>query len=227
MRICDESYSVDIRRFNLAGQMLGDQARTHIIKAWTGLSADRIEKLTSVHRREGVRAIPSRNRGPARSQLLSILSRPSQRNEAAAVAGILRMLNVLPERPVSHPEVSLPSLSLGERLMSARELFAELVPNAQLTLEDWILLLFSLAEGSEWSAGHCKHCPALILVDHLGLGEAVCDVCRRAARRRNKLLRTSRCTDRDRAAAGPSILAGEQLDFFSLEDLDDSPENSD
>jgi hypothetical protein len=227
MRICDENYSVDLRRFNLASQMLGQQARTHIIRAWTGLSADRIEKLTGVHRREGVRTIPSRNRGPARSQLLSILSKPSQRNEAAAVAGLCRMLKVLPEGPVRNPEVSLPSLSLGERLMSARELFAELVPNAQLTLEDWILLLLSLAEGSEWSAGQCKHCPALILVDHLEVGEAVCDVCRHATRRRKKLLVKARCSKGKNPSDAPATPAGEQLDFFVLEDLEDIPEYSD
>ena len=45
MRISDDRYSRDRQRFDIALQFIRHEARTHTIRAWTGLSDDRIRKL--------------------------------------------------------------------------------------------------------------------------------------------------------------------------------------
>ena len=45
MRVSDDRYNRDRRRFDLAMRMLLREARTSTIHCWTGLSGDRIRKL--------------------------------------------------------------------------------------------------------------------------------------------------------------------------------------
>ena len=45
MRISDDRYSRDRSRFDVAMQFIRHEARTHTIRAWTGLSDDRIRKV--------------------------------------------------------------------------------------------------------------------------------------------------------------------------------------
>ena len=45
MRISDDRYSRDRLRLDLALRFIHHEARTHTIRAWTGLTDDRIRKL--------------------------------------------------------------------------------------------------------------------------------------------------------------------------------------
>src|SRR6185295_8553091 len=45
MRVTEDRYSRDLRRINLAQQLIRHEVRTAAIRLWTGLSGDRVRKL--------------------------------------------------------------------------------------------------------------------------------------------------------------------------------------
>src|SRR5688572_18099605 len=57
MRISDDRYSRDRLRLDLALRFIHHEARTHTIRAWTGLTDDRIRKLyrTYLHEADGTK----------------------------------------------------------------------------------------------------------------------------------------------------------------------------
>lgn len=182
MRVSESSYSRDIRSFELAVWMLSREARTHTISAWTGLSAERIRKLCLGQQREGLQKGARRQRGPSPTQLNSVLTSASLRTEAAVVAYVCRTLKVIPGEPLAHADRALPSIFRGERLCSALELFQRLVPHPRLTLEQWMLLLRSLADGTEWGIARCTNCPAMVVEDRLAVAQPLCEDCQHEKR---------------------------------------------
>jgi hypothetical protein len=144
---------------------------------------ERVESLSVIHRREGHHRAPSRH-GPSRSKLSGVLTSPSLRSEAAAVAGVCRYLKVIPEAPVANASSVLPDVERGERLCSAYELFRRLMPYARLSLEELGLLAMSLAEGAEWRLGRCASCGTLMIIDRLDLERRVCGDCQHEGRGR-------------------------------------------
>jgi hypothetical protein len=182
MRVSDDRYSRDFRSFNLALRMLRYEARTNTVSAWTGISPERVRNLSKSHRRQE----SERHRGPSPSQLAPLLSNPGLRSELAALAGLCRVLDVVPDRPIVNARERLPGIANGERLCFALELLREVVPAARLSLEQAVLLVYALAEGNRWSVDHCTSCRALILVDHLGLNRRICVHCQREVRERKR-----------------------------------------
>lgn len=200
MRLSEFSYSRDLLSFNVAVRMLRQDARTRTISAWTGISAERVRKLWMGQRREGSHRLPRRERGPTPSHLEAVLKSESLRSEAAAVAGVCRMLEVVPpERwPTARGAVAL--LVKGEQVLSARELFQDIIPRRRLTFEEWLLLLHSLADGTAWSVARCERCPAMVVVDRLTLASALCEACQH--KRRSKKTAAVREARRAQGANG-------------------------
>ena len=73
--------------------------------------------------------------------------------------------------------MGLPTVAMGERLCRVLELFREIVPHARLSLEQLILLVFTLSEGDQWSVERCSSCRAIILVDRSSLAPRLCSHC--------------------------------------------------
>jgi hypothetical protein len=169
MRVSNDRYSRDLRSIELARRMLVHEARTQTICAWTGLTSDRVRNLARSHGSGETLREAQRHRGPSPSRLSTLLSTVRMRNEAAAVAGLCRVLQVLPEEAAPNARVALPSLTRGERLLGAFELFRGVVPQARLTLEQLVLLILTVAEGDSWGIDHCTRCHATILIDRLGV----------------------------------------------------------
>jgi hypothetical protein len=186
MRVSDAGYSRDLRSFNLAVRMLSHEARTRTISAWTGLSADRIRKLSKVQRREKPQRVPRRPSGPTPRQLAALLTSPGLRTEADTIAGVCEMLKVLPTEPVANAKSSLPNLARGERLCAALELFQDFVPHARLTFDQLVMLLNNLAEGEQWAIARCTGCPAMVVADRLALARPLCEECQHKARAAKK-----------------------------------------
>jgi hypothetical protein len=178
MRLSDDRYSRDLRRFSLALRMLTHEARPNTICAWTGFTAERVRHLCRSHRKDVPDGAGPRHRGPSPTKLTPLLASPSLRSEVAAIAGLCRVLGVIPAAPLSSARQRLPSVANGERLCDALELFREIVPHARLTLEQLVLVVFVLSEGEQWGIDHCTKCRAIILVDHLSLARRVCAHCR-------------------------------------------------
>ena len=213
MRISDSRYSLEVRGLGLAARMLSGDVRTHTIAAWAGVSTERVNRLLQVQRREGIYRGRARERGRSCKRLASVLTSASLRREAGVVAGICRMLGVLPAHPVPHARKRLPGVERGEGLCDAHDLFTQLVPHAQLTLEHWVLLLVSLAEGEEWTLAQCGGCPAVVVVDRLATGAPRCESCER-----DRKGRSSPAFDPEEArpeeGAGLRSQSGSQLELF-------------
>jgi hypothetical protein len=182
MRVSDAGYSRDLRRFNLATRMISHEARTRTISAWTGLSTDRVRKLSKFQRRERPQKVPRRPPGPTPRRLAALLRSPGLRTEADTIAAVCQMLKVLPSEPVANPKASLPNLARGERLCAALELFQDFVPHARLTFEQLVMLLNHLAEGEQWAIARCTGCPAMVVVDRLTLDRPLCEDCQHRTR---------------------------------------------
>ena len=182
MRVSDDRYSRDQRSFHLAMRMLRFDARTNTICAWTGFTAERVRNLSKSYHREHPDRELERHRGPSPTNLAPLLSSPGLRSELAAVAGLCRVLGVIPEKPLANARRHLPSVPGGERLCHALELFQETVPHARVTFEQAVLLVMDLAEAERWSIGHCASCRAVILLDQLSLDRRVCVHCQQEAR---------------------------------------------
>jgi hypothetical protein len=168
MRVLDDRYSVEMRSINLARRMFALEARPQTVCAWTKLTADRVRNLARGAGGAVVNRETQRQRGPSPSCLPTLLSTLRTRSEAAAVAGLCRVAEVLPEKAVPNARESLPGLARGERLVATFELFRHLVPNVRLTFEQLVLVIVSLAEGDSWAIDHCIRCHATILIDQLG-----------------------------------------------------------
>jgi len=174
MRISNDRYSRDLRAIQLAHRMLTHEARTKTICAWTGLSANRVRNLARSHSpcRSAVR-----HRGPAPSCFAVVMTSAALRPEAAAAAGLCRALDVLPTGPCLDPWRTLPGISRGERLCDAFELFQHIIPQPRLTLDQWVLLVLTVADGETWRIAGCVNCQATILTDSLGIWRRLCTSC--------------------------------------------------
>jgi hypothetical protein len=174
MRISNDRYSRDLRAIELAHRMLTREARTKTICAWTGLNATRVRKLSRFHApcKSAVR-----HRGPAPRCLAVVMISPVLRPEAAAVAGLCRSLDVLPSGLCLDPQQTLPGIARGERLCDAFDLFQDIIPQPRLTLDQWVLLVLTLADGETWRIEGCTSCQATILTDRRGVWRRLCASC--------------------------------------------------
>jgi hypothetical protein len=175
MRVSNDRYSRDLRSIDLARRMLEHEARTQTIRAWTGLTGERVRNLARSRGSEADCAA-RRLRGPSPSCLRVLLGTARARQEAAAAAGLCRALQVLPEKPTPDARIALPGLVRGERLLAAFEIFREVIPQARLTLEQLVFLVLAVAEGKSCRVDHCTRCHATILMDRLA-PRVLCGCC--------------------------------------------------
>jgi hypothetical protein len=166
MRNYKDKYCRDLKSIEIAQRMLAREARTQTICAWTGLKRDRVQNLVYTSAR---RSNSRRHRGPSPRRLSTLLCTIRMQDEAAAAAGLCRVLQVLPERAIPSARKDLPNPLRAERLLKAFELFREAVPQARLTLEQLVLVVLTLAEGNSWVIDNCTRCHATILIDKLGV----------------------------------------------------------
>jgi hypothetical protein len=185
MRGYEDRYARDMRRHDLALRMIRNEVRTQTICVWTGLTQERIRRLCRAYGADSSGRQLRRHRGPAPRRLTGMLQSPALRDEAAAIGGLCYAMGVLPSRPLANANRELPSLSCGERLCYAFELYRSLIPDSPIDLEHLILLVTVLAQGDEVALGHCCQCDAAILVDRLGAQRLVCSHCRRSSGRRD------------------------------------------
>jgi hypothetical protein len=216
MRLSNHYISRDLRSVELALRMLSHEARTHTVSLWTGISSDRVRKLSLSQRREKPQRAARRYRGPSQTQLGTVLTSPSLRSEAAAIAYICQMFEVMPAQPVENARATLPSVPRGEQVCSALEFFEALVPPTQLTFDQWVLLLQSLVEAKEWGMARCARCPALVVADRLALEKPLCDECQQADRAKKwPVARKSGAQGTEPSKASPNEpRSGAQLSLF-------------
>lgn len=176
MRILDHRYSRDLRRHDLALRLIRHELRTATIVTWTGLSRTRIRRLYHSYIPEGV-LVALRHRGPPPTSVQVLLRSKTLTAEAAGLAGLCVAMGVLPVQPLAEAAHELPSLTAGERLCYAFELYQQLVPKPQITLEQLVLLVTALARGQQVALVHCTSCDGVMLVTLLHRHRRVCPHC--------------------------------------------------
>jgi Flagellar transcriptional activator (FlhC) len=167
MRISDNRYSRDLRRHNLAWQMIAYEARTGTIRAWTGLTGSRIRRLYETYTRGQEKKELPRHRGMSPFQLQYFTRSRQIRREAALFGGTCRLMRILPAEPLPNAASVLPSLHRGEMLCLAYETFRELYPDSDISFERAVLLVLALAEANILSLARCEACRAVTIINRL------------------------------------------------------------
>ena len=178
MRVSDNRYSRDRSRLDLALRFIRHEARTQTIRAWTGLSDDRIRKLYRSYFNEPGFAV-SRPRGKSPQQAALFTRSPELKEESSLLASLCSLLGALPRvgAPVSWQ--ALVNLSRGELLCQAFEVYHDLVADPRISFENLVFLVRSLAEGEELILASCEDCGALTVADRFTFQPQHCLHCMR------------------------------------------------
>ncbi len=179
MRISDDRYSRDRLRLDLALRFLQHEARTRTIRAWTGLTDDRIRKLyRSYFDRPGAAAVP-RPRGRSPRQASFFTRTPRLKQEAALLASLCTLLGAFPPRRPPRAGLAPPSFGFaqGLALCQAYEAYRTLLPAARISFEHMIYLFTALTRSEELRLTGCIDCGALVVTERMTLYEARCMHC--------------------------------------------------
>jgi hypothetical protein len=169
MRIHDDRYSRDLRRFEVAMRFIQHEARTHTIRSWTGLTDDRIRKLYRTYLQDCPVAAPVRHRGKSPQQAGFFTRSARARQESALLASLCRLIGALPGH--------LPGLNRGELLCQAYESYRALIPEPLISFEHAVFLLSALARGDELALAACRDCSAVLVTDRWAMRAPRCIVC--------------------------------------------------
>lgn len=120
MRISDHRYSRDLFRLDLALRFIRHAARTQTIRAWTGLSDDRIRKLYRNYAHEPGIAV-SRPRGKSPQQCAFFTRSQKLKEKSSFLASLCSLLGVLPQAGTQFNQPALANLARGELLRQAFE----------------------------------------------------------------------------------------------------------
>ena len=180
----------------LALRFLRHEARTQTIRAWTGLSDDRIRKLYRSYLSQARRQLP-RHRGKSPHQVAYFSRSLRLQEETAALASVLSLLGVVPAvaaraspaGAMALPDAddaaavaaSLPGITRGESLCQAFEAFRLMLPSAHISFEHAVFLATALARGDQLRLGDCSDCGSLMVTERLLLRGARCCHCAGAA----------------------------------------------
>jgi hypothetical protein len=180
MRMFDDRYSRDRRRFEIALRFIQLEARTHTIRAWTGLTDDRIRKLYRTYLSDS-QAVPlTRHRGKSPQQSGFFTRTARARQESAVLASLWRLIGALPALPgLPGSEITqrLPGLNRGELLCQGYDSYRALVPAPVISFEHAVFLLTALARGEELVIGDCRDCGAALVTERWTVRAPRCSVC--------------------------------------------------
>jgi hypothetical protein len=190
MRISDDRYNRERARMELALRFLHHEARTQTIRAWTGLSDDRIRKLYRSYMSQARRHLP-RHRGKSPHQVAYFTRSLRLQEETALLAGVLSLLGVIPTGVAPEPSAatngaaaaaraggaSFPGVTRGVLLCQAFEAFRLLLPSAQISFEHAVFLATALARGDQLRLGDCSDCGSLMVTERFPLRTSRCTHC--------------------------------------------------
>jgi hypothetical protein len=176
MRISDSRYNRDLVRLDLALRFIRHEARTQTIRAWTGLSDDRIRKLYRAYLHESGIAV-SRPRGKSPQQCAFFTRSPQHKEESSLLASLCSLLGALPHAGAPVTRQTLANLSRGELLCQAFEVYRDLVADPRISFENLVFLVRALAEGEELTLAGCDDCGALTVVDRITFKAHRCPYC--------------------------------------------------
>lgn len=179
MRVTDHRYTRDRMRFDLALRFIRHEARTHTIRAWTGLSDDRIRKLHRTYLEERSCDLGTRPRGksPTQSSYFTRATRVQQ--QTALFTSLCCLLGVIPDGFPPDTARVQPGVARGELLCQAFEAYRAFVSVPHLSFEHAVFLVNTLMRGDDLRITGCSECSGLMVVDRLIFREPLCWFCAR------------------------------------------------
>jgi hypothetical protein len=184
MRISDNRYSRDRSRIDLALRFIQYEARTRTIRAWTGLTDDRIRKLYRTYVQETGPKCVARHRGKSPSQVAFFTRSAHLRRETAVLGSFLALYGVVPAPGARGVVIDPASVARGALLCEAFEAYQALVRGSSITFEHAVHLVQALTCGDELRLHYCGHCGGLLVSDRIALRTPVCVDCAAAHRER-------------------------------------------
>jgi hypothetical protein len=184
MRISDDRYSRDRLRLDLALRFIHHEARTQTIRAWTGLTDDRIRKLYRTYLHEAGGSGIARHRGKSPRQAAFFTRSLRMRRESAVFASVSSLFGLFTPRSIAINGVAsesgaqpTPNVARGALLCEAFEAYRALVGEPQISFEHAVFLLGALHAGDELRVAHCRDCDGVLVTDRLALRTPVCNDC--------------------------------------------------
>src|SRR5512146_2499603 len=182
MRISDDRYSRDRMRLDLALRFLTHEARTQTIRAWTGLTDDRIRKLYRSYFGRASCYVP-RHRGKSPHQAAYFTRSLRIQQETAVLASFFALAGLVPAQPSAAAGAALPDLARGNWLCTAFETYATMIATATISFEYAVFLAECLARGDQLRLGRCCECGGMIVIERFPIRERRCHHCAVAATR--------------------------------------------
>ena len=176
MRISEDRYSRERLSLHLALRFLEHEARTQTIRAWTGLSDDRIRKLYRSYMARARRYVP-RHRGKSPNQIAYFARSLRVQQETAWLASLLSLLGVIPPEPSADGSHALPSVARGELLCHAFETYRAMIPSSQISFEHAVFLATTLSRGEQLRLGGCTDCGSLVVTERFPIRNNRCRQC--------------------------------------------------
>jgi hypothetical protein len=173
VRISEQRFEKDLRRYELAQRMIAHEARRGTIVRWTGLSRHRVALLL----KEFNRPEKNRYRGPPPCTAAFFCKTLAHESESAAFAYVGMQMNVI-EAPADDPAAGLAALARAEKLVRAFELYREVVPNTRFSLEHVMLLVSELSTKECLLLDVCEDCGGLWVREKVGRPQRWCPFCR-------------------------------------------------
>jgi hypothetical protein len=178
MRVSEDRYTKDRLRLDLAWRLIRHEARTLTIRAWTGLSDDRIRKLyRSYVAAQGERSV-RRHRGKSPRQIAFFFRNPDHQFHAAQLSSLYLLYGLLSGNFLGlEARYRVGSLESGALLCEAYETYVDLHAPARISFEHAWFLLLALARHEELALSRCEGCGGVKLCDLLARRRAPCVNC--------------------------------------------------
>jgi hypothetical protein len=176
MRISDYRYHRERLQMALALRLLRHEARTQTIRAWTGLTDDRIRKLYRSYLGDAQLQMP-RHRGKSPHQISYFTRSLRLQEETVALATSLWLLGVVPCAPEPQVPGSLAVLARGGLLCQAFEAYRLARPAALISFEHAVFLAGALSRGEQLRVGWCTQCGGLMVSEPFALRARRCHQC--------------------------------------------------
>ena len=178
MRVSDDRYTRDRRKYDLALRLIRHEARTLTIRQWTGLSDDRIRKLYRSYVLEQDSRGVLRHRGKSPRQAAFFFRNPELNFQAAQLASLFLMYGLVGcnGRGVE-PRYRVGSLESGALLCGAFEAYQEMHQPAGISFEHAWFLLLAIARHDEVGIARCTLCGGVRVRDLLARHKLACGNC--------------------------------------------------
>ena len=178
MRAGEARYQHELRSIDLALRFIRLEARTSTIRAFTGLSYDRIRKLSRRYARSSYR-----HRGKSPQQAGYFNRSAKVRHQASFLAGLFYCFGLLLDEPSTEAAAALPGLDNGERLLDVYDYYQKVVVPPTISFEYAIFLARCLLRGDRLRMVCCADCDILLVTESLPQGPRRCNYCEPAHRR--------------------------------------------